>query len=271
MCLTLATAIDLRRSPIVPTDARDGRDEPPCDRRSARIRRVVSTIVDRARLPLLVGLLGALLGGCGFDTGGVASGGASVGTLGGPTTGTGTDDAAKEEEAEDDAPEGGAGVDDGGDAPVTDAATSDPGDGDATADPTGDPTTRTTTAEEGSSGGSDPTTGGSDPTTGGSDPTTSGDDGPTVPPYPNCSAPDTCEDAMQECYEYFNWGTLIANICMPPCVVPADCPPAREGTAMAVCWEDGFCRLDCTGGLMCPAEMDCILIDGGLSRCAYPT
>ena len=217
----------------------------------------------------LVAWSAVLIAGCGFDTGGVGSGGATIGTVGTPDETTTESQDGDPDAGADTAPEGEA-----GDAPAT-AATDDPT-ADPTTDPTDDPSADPTTATDGGSSGSviDPTTGAVDPTTGVVDPTTDGGEagGPTDPLYPTCSGANVCADGSQDCYEFVDQNyNVVANICVPPCLSDADCPMPETGTAMPYCSDFSFfCRLSCDDGLTCPNGMACYLLDNGANRCSYP-
>jgi hypothetical protein len=229
--------------------------------------RVVRCLVERVRRPrfALVTWSAVLLAGCGFDTGGVGSGGASIG-IGSQGEGAGESDEGPETGAET-GPEGG-----GGEAPATTAATDDPT-ADPTTDPSGDPSGDPTT-HEGSSGDMiDPTTGVIDPTTGIVDPTTEGGEGGGVPDpiYPTCSGANACADPTQDCLEFVDGSyNVVANLCVPACLSDSDCPAPDTGTAMPYCSDFAFfCRLSCDDGLTCPNGMACYALTDGTNRCAY--
>jgi hypothetical protein len=276
VCLTAETAIEAEqfaqppRSVVRPAVTADTGAFASVDRE--RTGGDTMKTVQRVRMPRfgLVAWGAVLLGGCGFDTGGVASGSASIGSVGNDTE-SADDDAATDADAD------AADDDDGDDAPATTAATADPT-GDPTTDPTGDPTTDptgdpTTDASAGSTGMIDPTTGVVDPTTGMVDPSTdAGDDGPPGDPlYPNCNGPNTCADGTQDCLEFIDGNSnVVANLCVPACVEDGDCQPPATGTAAPYCSDFSFfCRLDCAGGLTCPNGMSCYSLTNGTNRCAY--
>lgn len=210
---------------------------------------------------------GLMLVACGFDTGGVASGTASVG---GDETTTST--------AGDDAPDDGPGSADDDDADADASATTPDsgnptGSDDPTAEPTSDPTAEPTTTgdEQGSTGVLESTTDGGESTTGVVDPTTDGgDDLPPENPYPNCSGEDVCADAAQNCIELTNqWDDVLANACAPPCDVVEDCPGAPQGNATPAC-VSGFCRLECDESTTCPDDMMCWEVYMAPDVCLYP-
>jgi hypothetical protein len=217
----------------------------------------------------LVACSALLLAGCGFDTGGVGSGSASIGSVG-PQDESASEPASEGQDEDPEAGEDTAPGGDGGDAPATTAATDDP-----TADPTTDPSGDPTTATEGGSSGAmvEPTTGVIDPTTGALDPTTGGAEEGSVPDpiYPTCSGANVCADPTQDCYEFVDQGyNVVANVCVPPCLVDADCPAPDTGTAMPYCSDFSFyCRLSCDGGLTCPNGMACYLLTNNTNRCSY--
>ena len=216
-----------------------------------------------------LGLVGVWIVGCGFDTGGVASGGASVGDAGDETT--------TMAEGDDDAPDDGPGPGDDDDDSATTPESGDPSSaddpsGEPTSDPSGDPTTTTEGDELGTSGVIEPTTDSGDPTTTTMDPTTDdGDEMPPENPYPNCSGPNTCEDGAQNCIEltpFMSWG-VTAHACAPPCEGEGDCP-APQGDATPAC-VSGFCRLHCDpDATTCPEGMQCYEVYDDPDVCLYP-
>jgi hypothetical protein len=216
-----------------------------------------------------LGLVGVWIVGCGFDTGGVASGGASVGDDGNDTT--------TAAEGDDDAPDDGPGPgDDDDDASATTPESGDPSSaddpsGEPTSDPSGDPTT-TDGDDEGTSGVIDPSTDTGDPSSTTTDPMTDGgDEMPPENPYPNCSGPNTCEDGTQNCIEltpFMSWD-VTAHACAPPCEGEGDCP-APQGDAMPAC-VSGFCRLHCDpDATTCPDGMQCYEVFDDPDVCLYP-
>ncbi len=212
---------------------------------------------------------GVMLVACGFDTGGVASGSASVGSAGEDASTGGDDDA-----SDDDGPET---ADEGNlDDPSTTPESGDPsGDDDpsaeGTTDPSGDPTT--TTGDDQGTTGVEPTTDSGDPTTGAMMESSSdgGDDMPPENPYPNCSGDDVCADAEQNCIELTNqWGQVVANACAPPCEDVEDCPGPPQGDATPAC-VDGYCRLECDmATTTCPDDTQCYGVYMQPDVCLYP-
>lgn len=199
---------------------------------------------------------------CGFDTGGVMSGSASIGSAGDDDTG------AADDVHVDDGPGTGQEAEGESADPSTTGATDDPtaDDGDPTTNPTLDSTTGDTL--DPSTDGSDGTTDPSGGTTMGVDPSTTGtDDGTPTTEYPNCSGPNMCAAADEDCLQFFIDGNVVANLCMPPCTITADCPPVDSGNAVPFC-DSGFCRLSCDAGESCPTGMTCHNVMGP-ELCAY--
>jgi len=204
------------------------------------------------------------LAGCGFETGGVATGTASVGsadeTAGGTASG-----------------EGDEGDESPGDGDATSASTTMT----STTDPTGDPTTEPGEAttdpvdpSQGDSGSTDAgeTTTATTATTEGEATTDPSDSGVTPGSYPNCSAPNTCADGTEDCLEVTYMKAVVGHLCVPPCDQDSDCPVPESGNATPYCPEEFgiyYCRLSCDGGLTCPDGMDCVNTTIGY-RCFYP-
>jgi hypothetical protein len=214
---------------------------------------------------------------CGFDTGGVASGSASVGDAGT----TSADDSGAETFSSLDSSASSAGTNPGSSDPsasvTTDASASSDG-GPASADVSTDPSAGDSAGSSGA--GETTTTAGSasDATATGTTtlPTTTESGGSSDDPgFPNCSRPNVCADPNQNCLEVAdNLGAIVANICVPVpgCLGDGECPQPATGTAVSYC--SGYfngCMLDCNGGATCPDNMQCYDIGGGYFRCFYPT
>jgi hypothetical protein len=210
-----------------------------------------------------------LLVGCGFESGGVASGSASIGSAGetaGETASGGEEDEGDESPGDGDASS----------ASTTMTSTSDP-----TGDPTTDPGEATTDPVDPSQGDSGSTDAGetttdasaTNATTEGEATTAVSDSGPPPDDYPDCSGPNACAELTEDCLQVVDGdNNVVGQVCVPPCLQDSDCPLPATGNAMPYCPENFgiyFCRLSCDGGLTCPDGMDCVSTNIG-ERCFYP-
>lgn len=191
----------------------------------------------------------ALAVGCGFDSGGIATGSSASGVL--DSTGSGTGDQGMTMTSAD---------------PVTTAAATSADQTTTPSETTDDEASgtppSTTDAPSDSSGTSDVTVTGGTTDSGG--PEESSSSGATVPVddgtyYRDCSVRSQAQDCGAEpnhCHLFALDDLSTGEVCHISCD-QGPCPLPSTGNATPLCDMDNFCVLDCAGDLQCPDGMLC--------------